>query len=170
MSLCARCGSSLRWRGTGFRRAARERRLRQPAVSQQMRLPEQDVGMPLTEQIGRKLRLAPALLLAFTPQYPEVTIKFTAGNHGEIVGLLAANALDRLITGRPPVKLTTAATPLRPASAGDHCGTGAPRVVGRCRIPLAALAEASRIVREEGSRTRASVERLFSSGVCRFAH
>ncbi len=41
-------------RNLSFTRAARELHLTQPAVSQQMKLLEEEVGMPLFEQIGRK--------------------------------------------------------------------------------------------------------------------
>ena len=195
-------------RHLSFTRAARELHLTQPAVSQQMRLLEQEVGMPLIEQIGRKIRLAPAgvellqyahqvtellreageaiaamrglkrgllklgavstakyfapaLLSAFTPEYPEVTIKFTVGNRGEIVRLLAANELDLVIMGRPPMELATAATPFAPHPLVIIASPGHP-LAGRRRIALEALAEESFIVREEGSGTRASMERLFS--------
>lgn len=195
-------------RHLSFTRAARELHLTQPAVSQQMRLLEQEVGMPLIEQIGRQIRLAaageellqyanqvtdllreaaeamaamrglkrgvlklgavsttkyfaPALLSAFTPEYPEVSIKFTVGNRGEIVRLLAANELDLVIMGRPPVELATEATPFAPhpsviIASPQH------RLAARRRIPLEAFAGESFIVREEGSGTRASMEQLFS--------
>ena len=128
-------------RNLSFTRAARELHLTQPAVSQQVKLLEDEVGMPLFEQIGRKVHLAPAgeellryteqamellrqageslsamrglkrgvlklgavstakyfapsLLSAFTPAYPEVSIKFAVGNREEIIKQLAANEID----------------------------------------------------------------------------
>jgi DNA-binding transcriptional LysR family regulator len=47
-------------RQLSFTRAARELHLTQPAVSQQIKLLEQEVGLPLFEQVGRKVYLAPA--------------------------------------------------------------------------------------------------------------
>jgi DNA-binding transcriptional LysR family regulator len=47
-------------RHLSFTRAARELHLTQPAVSQQVKLLEQAVGMPLFEHIGRRVQLAPA--------------------------------------------------------------------------------------------------------------
>src|SRR6201991_3475123 len=47
-------------RHLSFTRAARELHLTQPAVSQQIKLLEDEVGMPLFEKIGRKVQLAPA--------------------------------------------------------------------------------------------------------------
>ena len=198
MAGCVRCSSC----------AARELHLTQPAVSQQMRLLEAEVGMPLIEQIGRKIRLAPAgvellqyanqvtellreagesiaamrglkrgllklgavstakyfapaLLSAFTPEYPEVNIKFTVGNRGEIVRLLAANELDLVIMGRPPAELATAAAPFAPHPSVIIAPPEHP-LIARRRIPLAALAAEAFLVREEGSGTRASMERLFA--------
>src|SRR2546430_14330028 len=46
-------------RHLSFTRAARELHLTQPAVSQQVKLLQQEVGLPLFEHIGRKVRLAP---------------------------------------------------------------------------------------------------------------
>lgn len=195
-------------RHLSFTRAARELHLTQPAVSQQMRLLELEVGMPLIEQIGRKIRLAPAgtellryanqvtellreaaeslaamrglkrgllklgavstakyfapaLLSAFTPEYPEVNIKFTVGNRDEIVRLLAANELDLVIMGRPPAELATAATPFAPHPSVFIAAPQHP-LVARRQLPLATLAQESLLVREEGSGTRASMERLFA--------
>src|SRR5947209_18876998 len=47
-------------RHLSFTRAARELHLTQPAVSQQIKLLETEVGLPLFEKIGRKVQLAPA--------------------------------------------------------------------------------------------------------------
>lgn len=195
-------------RHLSFTRAARELHLTQPAISQQMRLLEQEVGMPLIEQIGRKIRLAPAgiellryanqvtellreageslaamrglkrgllklgavstakyfapaLLSAFTPEYPEVNIKFTVGNRDEIVRLLGANELDLVIMGRPPAELATAAVPFAPHPSVFIAAPQHP-LANRRQIPLASLARESLLVREEGSGTRASMERLFA--------
>jgi len=61
-------------RHLSFTRAAQELHLTQPAVSQQVSLLEEEVGMPLFEQIGRKIRLAPAgmELLRYATQITEL--------------------------------------------------------------------------------------------------
>ena len=61
-------------RNLSFTRAAQELHLTQPAVSQQVSLLEEEVGMPLFEQIGRKIRLAPAgmELLRYATQITEL--------------------------------------------------------------------------------------------------
>ena len=194
-------------RHRSFTRAARELHLTQPAVSQQMKLLEQEAGLPLIEQIGRKIRLAPAgaellryatqvtellreagealaamrglkrgvlklgavstakyfapaLLSAFTADYPEVTIKFTVANRGEIVRLLGANELDLVIMGRPPRELLTTAEPFARHPLAIIASPHHP-LAQRRRIPLESLASESFIIREEGSGTRASMEHVF---------
>jgi DNA-binding transcriptional LysR family regulator len=194
-------------RHLSFTRAARELHLTQPAVSQQVKLLEQEVGLPLFEQIGRKVHLAPAgaellryanqaiellreageslaamrglkrgvlklgavstakyfapsLLSAFAPAYPEVTIKFAVGNREEIIKQLAGNDIDLVIMGRPPRELQTVAEafakhPLILIAAPDH------PLAGKRRVQLKQLATEHFLIREEGSGTRASMERVF---------
>ncbi len=194
-------------RHLSFTRAARELHLTQPAVSQQIKLLEAEVGMPLFEQIGRKVQLAPAgtellryahqtiellreaaeslaamrglkrgvlqlgavstakyfapsLLSAFTPAYPEVTIKFAVGNREEVIKHLAGNEIDLAIMGRPPRELDTDAAafarhPLVIIAPPSH------PLVGKRKIPLRELASEQFLIREEGSGTRASMEHVF---------
>jgi LysR family transcriptional regulator, low CO2-responsive transcriptional regulator len=194
-------------RNLSFTRAARELHLTQPAVSQQVKLLEEEVGMPLFEQIGRKVHLAPAgvellrytdqamellrqaneslsamrglkrgvlklgavstakyfapsLLSAFKPAYPEVTIKFAVGNREEIIQQLAANEIDLLIMGRPPRELETVAEPF---AKHPLVLIASPRhpLASKRRIKLGQLATEHFLIREEGSGTRASMERVF---------
>ncbi len=194
-------------RTLSFTRAARELHLTQPAVSQQVKLLEADIGLPLFEQLGRKVHLtpagaellryanqtldllreageaiaamrglrrgvlklgavstakyfAPSLLAAFTPAHPEVTIKFSVGNRGEIIRQLAANEIDLVIMGRPPRELDTIAEPFAKhplviIASPDH------RLAHKRRIRLKQLAGENFVLREEGSGTRASMERVF---------
>ncbi|HZT02479.1 MAG TPA: LysR family transcriptional regulator [Steroidobacteraceae bacterium] len=194
-------------RHLSFTRAAQELHLTQPAVSQQVSLLEEEVGMPLFEQLGRKIRLAPAgmellryatqvtellreagetlaamrglkrgvlklgavstakyfaptLLSAFTPAYPEVTIKFTVANREEIVKLLGANELDLVIMGRPPRELDTTAEPFARHPFVIIASPEHP-LARRRHIPLKSLTRESFIIREQGSGTRASMEHVF---------
>ena len=194
-------------RQLSFTRAARELHLTQPAVSQQIKLLEQEVGLPLFEKIGHRVQLAPAgeellryanqtiellreaaeslaamrglrrgvlklgavstakyfapsLLSAFTPAYPEVTIKFSVGNREEIIKQLAANEIDLVIMGRPPRELDTIAEPFAKHPLIIIAGPGHP-LAARRHIPLRQLASQQFIIREEGSGTRASMEYVF---------
>jgi LysR family transcriptional regulator, low CO2-responsive transcriptional regulator len=194
-------------RHLSFTRAARELHLTQPAVSQQVKLLEDEVGMPLFEQIGRKVHLAPAgaellgyveqslellrrageslaamrglkrgvlklgavstakyfapsLLSAFKPAYPEVTIELAVGNREEIIRQVAANEVDLVIMGRPPRELPTVA-----AAFAKHplVVIASPRhpLAAKRRIKLTQLQSESFLIREEGSGTRAAMERVF---------
>ncbi len=194
-------------RHLSFTRAARELHLTQPAVSQQIKLLEQEVGLPLFEHIGRKVQLtpagiellgfanqtlellreageslaamrglkrgvlklgavstakyfAPSLLSAFTPAYPEVTIKFTVGNREEVIKHLAANEIDLAIMGRPPRELDTVAEAF---ARHPHVLIAPPThpLADKRRIPLKQLATENFLIREEGSGTRASMEHVF---------
>jgi LysR family transcriptional regulator, low CO2-responsive transcriptional regulator len=194
-------------RHLSFTRAARELHLTQPAVSQQVKLLEAEVGLPLFEQIGRKVHLAPAgaellryteqamellrqaseslsamrglkrgvlklgavstakyfapsLLSTFTPAYPEVTIKFAVGNREEIIQQLAGNEIDLVIMGRPPRELETVAEPFAKHPLVLIASPTHP-LAGKRRIRLSQLATQSFLIREEGSGTRASMERVF---------
>jgi len=201
-------------RQLSFTRAARELHLTQPAVSQQVKLLEAEVGLPLFEQIGRKVHLAPAgvellryteqamellrqaseslsamrglkrgvlklgavstakyfapsLLSAFTPAYPEVTIKFAVGNREEIIKQLAANEIDLVIMGRPPRELETVAEPFAKHPLVLIASPTHPLAAKR-RIRLNQLETEYFIIREEGSGTRASMERVFGEPGVRF--
>lgn len=194
-------------RHLSFTRAARELHLTQPAVSQQIKLLEEEVGLPLFEQIGRKVRLAPAgaellryanqtiellreageslaamrglrrgvlqlgavsttkyfapsLLSAFTPAYPEVTIKFAVGNRQEVIKHLADNQIDLAIMGRPPRELDTIAEPFAKHPLVIIAPPSHP-LAARRRIALRQLADEQFLIREEGSGTRASMEHVF---------
>jgi DNA-binding transcriptional LysR family regulator len=172
-----------------------------------VKLLEEEVGLPLFEQIGRKVHLAPAgvellrytdqamellrqaseslaamrglkrgvlklgavstakyfapsLLSAFTPAYPEVTIKFEVGNREEIIQQLAANEIDLVIMGRPPRELDTVAEPFAKHPLVIIASPTHPLAAKR-RIRLNQLASEGFLIREEGSGTRASMERVF---------
>jgi LysR family transcriptional regulator, low CO2-responsive transcriptional regulator len=194
-------------RRLSFTRAARELHLTQPAVSQQVKLLEAEVGLPLFEQIGRKVHLTaagsellryadrfgdlmreaseslaamrgvrrgllklgavstakyftPALLSAFTSEYPEVTIRFAVGNREETIRQLAANDVDLVIMGRPPRELETTAEPFAKHPFAIIASPAHP-LASRRRIRLAQLATENFVIREEGSGTRASMEHVF---------
>jgi DNA-binding transcriptional LysR family regulator len=201
-------------RNLSFTRAARELHLTQPAVSQQVKLLEAEIGLPLFEQIGRKVQLtaagtellhyanqmldlvreagealaamrglkrgvlklgavstakyfAPSLLAAFTPDYPEVRIKFSVGNREEIVKQLGANDIDLVIMGRPPRELDTIAEPFAQhplviIAAPDH------PLARKRRIQLRELASENFLIREDGSGTRASLEHVFRDHGCTY--
>ena len=195
-------------RHLSFSRAAAELHLTQPAVSMQVKALEQEAGLALVEQVGKKIHLTeagrelqarahaidrelraaeealgamrgltrgrltiglvstakyfvPELLGRFLKAHPGVTVKLEVDNREAIIGLLAANAIDLAIMGRPPQNVDTAAEDFAPH---PHVVIASPDhpLAGRRRIPLARLAEETFVIREPGSGTRGLLERLFA--------
>ena len=190
-----------------FSRAAEELRISQPAVSKQIRLLQEQVGLPLLEQLGKKvflteagrelnatcadwlgtwgrfeqtianlkglkqgrLRMAvvtttkyfmPRILGPFCAQYPGIDIALEVVNRDRLLDRLAGNRDDLYVMGVPPEGMETESEPfldnplivLAPAT---H------PLVGRERIPFAELARETFLVRERGSGTRMTMERVF---------
>ncbi len=104
--------------------------------------------------------LLPPLLVAFVNEHPKVKVKLQVGNRDQIVRMLAGHEIDVAIMGRPPSELKTVSAPFAKhpmafIAAPSHPLTGNPR------LELASLASANLLVRERGSGTRTTVERMF---------
>lgn len=104
--------------------------------------------------------LLPPLLVDFAHAHPDVKVRLSVGNRDEIVRMLAAQETDIAIMGRPPRELKTVATafakhPMAFLAAPSH------PLMSRRRLALADLVEATLLVRERGSGTRTTVERLY---------
>jgi DNA-binding transcriptional LysR family regulator len=190
-----------------FSRAAEEMHVTQPTVSKQIRLLHEQVGLPLLEQLGKKvflteagqelyatcadwletwgrfeqtidnlkglkqgrLRIAavttakyfmPRILGPFCAQYPGIDIALEVVNRDRLLDRLTRNQDDLYIMGVPPEGLDTESesfmdNPLIVLSPIDH------PLSGRKRIPFADLAEEQFLVRERGSGTRMTMERVF---------
>lgn len=104
--------------------------------------------------------LLPQLLVSFVSQHPNVKVKLQVGNRDQIVRMLAGQDIDIAIMGRPPAELKTTSAafakhPMAFLAAPKH-------VLGqRRRLTLADLAGANLLVRERGSGTRTTLERLY---------
>ncbi len=104
--------------------------------------------------------LLPPLLVRFASAYPNVKVKLSVGNRNEIVRMLASHEIDLAIMGRPPSELKTQATafaahPMGFLAAPSHA------LASVAGLTLQQVAEANLLVRERGSGTRATLERLF---------
>ncbi|MEP7297135.1 MAG: LysR family transcriptional regulator [Burkholderiales bacterium] len=104
--------------------------------------------------------LLPPLLVTFANQNPKVKVKLQVGNRDEVVRLLAGQEIDVAIMGRPPAELKTAASafakhPMAFVAAPAHAAMRDPD------LSIASLAGAHLLVRERGSGTRTTVERIF---------
>lgn len=104
--------------------------------------------------------LLPPLLVAFVNKNPEVKVKLHVGNRDTIVRMLAGQDVDLAIMGRPPPELKTASTAFAKHPMAFIAAPGHPLMANKT-LRMCDLARAHLIVRERGSGTRATVERLF---------
>ena len=103
----------------------------------------------------------PMLLVRFGQHFPGIDIQLRFDNRENILGLLTRNEADLVVMGRAPANLDCEATPF---ATNPQAFVAAPghALVRRKHLPFSALADYSFVVREEGSGTRAAMERLFS--------
>ncbi len=118
---------------------------------------------------GGRLRLAvgsaakyfaPRLLAAFAHKYPDVELSLQIHHREALIERLCANQDDLYIFANPPedadiIKQAILPNPLAVFARSDH------PLANRKRIPFSALANEPFIVREPGSGTRRSVQRMF---------
>lgn len=107
--------------------------------------------------------LLPPLLVTFADENPKVKVKLQVGNRDQIVQMLSGQEVDVAIMGRPPRELKTVAVPFAKhpmafLAAPTHA------LMQRRSVTLADIADANLLVRERGSGTRTTVERLFKDG------
>jgi DNA-binding transcriptional LysR family regulator len=191
-----------------YTRAAEELHLTQPAISMQIKQVEENAGMPLFEQIGKKTFLtqagekvqrlalamlsqvkdcedslaslrgatgghleltvvstakyfAPQLLSTFSKSHAGVTVKLLVNNREQVVQQLLENRVDLAIMGRPPPGLDAVASPFARHPHGIIAPPDHP-MARRKRINLKRLAGENFLIRESGSGTRTSMERVFA--------
>jgi LysR family transcriptional regulator, low CO2-responsive transcriptional regulator len=104
--------------------------------------------------------LLPPLLVTFANQNPKVKVKLQVGNRDEIVRMLAGQEIDVAIMGRPPAELKTdssafARHPMAFLAAPNH------PLMREPKLGIESLGNAHIMVRERGSGTRTTVERIF---------
>jgi LysR family transcriptional regulator, low CO2-responsive transcriptional regulator len=104
--------------------------------------------------------LMPPLLVRFVGENPKVKVKLEVGNRDEVVRLLAGHEVDIAIMGRPPGELKTESVAFAKHPMAFLAAPGHPLMAKRLR-GLSSLADARILVRERGSGTRTTVERLF---------
>lgn len=102
----------------------------------------------------------PMLLVRFSKLMPGIDIVLRIDNRDNILGMMARNELDLVIMGRAPANLECEATPF----ASNPLSIIAPPdhpLLKRKRLAFDAVKDYPFVVRERGSGTRASMERLF---------
>ncbi len=102
----------------------------------------------------------PRLLVTFVNEHPKVKIKLHVGNREEMVRSLASHEIDIAVMGKPPDEIRVessriANNPMAFLAAPEH------PLMAETRITMARLAEERLLVRERGSGSRITVERLF---------
>jgi LysR family transcriptional regulator, low CO2-responsive transcriptional regulator len=102
----------------------------------------------------------PRLLVTFVNENPRVKIKLRVDKRDEIVSGLTAAEFDIAVMGQPPEELAASASGFAKNPVGFLAAPGHP-LMSQPNLTMAALAEARLLVREPGSGTRTTVERLF---------
>jgi DNA-binding transcriptional LysR family regulator len=102
----------------------------------------------------------PRLLVTFAQEHPKARVKLQVEKRDEIVRMLATEQVDVAVMGQPPGELNVSATafaknPVGFVAAPSHA------LMSHPKLTLGVLAESRLLVREPGSGTRATVERLF---------
>jgi DNA-binding transcriptional LysR family regulator len=196
-------------RNLNYSRAADELHLSQPAVSMQIKQLEENIGIALFEQVGKKIHLTeaghtlfahsravteqinlaedslanlkglkrgrlniavvstakyfvPRMLSRFLESHPEAELRLNVSNREEVLQELANYETDFAIMGRVPQEIDAdaerfAKNPYYFVAAPGHA------LAKRRRLTLEHLAGQSFLVREQGSGTRITLERLFES-------
>ena len=100
------------------------------------------------------------LMADFRAMHPGVEIKVAMGNREQLVKMLQNNEVDIAVMGRPPKELQTRAEPF---AAHPHVFVAAPGhyLLQRGALHPGDLQPYDFIVREQGSGTRAAMERFF---------
>jgi DNA-binding transcriptional LysR family regulator len=104
---------------------------------------------------------APKLLAEFRRVNPQVKVRLSVSNREAVVHDLAENRIDLALMGQPPRGIDTIAVayarhPLAIIAAPDH------PLARKRRVELKQLAGDTFIIRERGSGTRTSTERVFA--------
>jgi DNA-binding transcriptional LysR family regulator len=102
----------------------------------------------------------PRLLVTFVADHPKVRVKLHVGNRGDIVRNLASHDIDVAVMGRPPDELNVQAHKVANNPMGFIAAPQHP-LMSHPALSMAELAEARLLVREPGSGSRTTVERLF---------
>jgi DNA-binding transcriptional LysR family regulator len=104
----------------------------------------------------------PRLMARFRAEHPGIEVRLAiGGNREQLVALLQANEVDLAIMGRPPRELATRAEPF---AVHPHVIVTPPDhpLVRAGHAPAAALADYEFLIREQGSGTRAAMEKFFA--------
>ena len=127
-----------------------------------LRLQRLEIGQLTIGMVSTAKYFIPRLLVAFRDEHPGIEVKLAVGNREQLVQMLRDNDVDIAIMGRPPKDMATRAEPF---AAQPHVFIAPPdHPVCRVGHPTpSTLSQFNFIIREEGSGTRAAMEKFFGS-------
>jgi DNA-binding transcriptional LysR family regulator len=102
----------------------------------------------------------PRLLSRFIAEHPGIDLQLAVGNRKTLVEMIQRNEVDLAVMGRPPRELSTRAEPFAPHPSVLIASPNNP-LCGYDQLEPAMLSSERFIVREQGSGTRAAMEKFF---------
>lgn len=125
------------------------------------RLQKLETGTLVIGMVSTAKYFLPHLLAEFRREHGRIDIRLAVSNREQLVKMLHANEVDIAIMGRPPKELATRAEPFAAhphvfVAPVDH------PLAHAGHVPAALLREYDFIVREQGSGTRAALEKFLA--------
>ena len=124
------------------------------------RLLKLEVGTLTIGMVSTAKNFLPHLLAQFRREHEGIEIRLAVGNREQLVQMLQANEVDIAIMGRPPKELATRAEPFAAHPHVFVAPVDHPLAVQAGPLPPEALRGQGFILREEGSGTRAAMEKF----------
>jgi DNA-binding transcriptional LysR family regulator len=128
------------------------------------RMQKLEVGTLIIGMVSTAKYFVPRLLADFQREHEGFEVKLIVSNRERLVNMLRGNEVDIAIMGRPPSEMATRAEPFAAhphvlVAPVDH-----PLLRRGGHLSVQALQPYSFIVREQGSGTRAAMEKFFETG------
>ena len=121
-----------------------------------------EIGTLTIGMVSTAKYFLPRLLAEFRHDHDGIDIKLAVGNREQLVKMLHANEVDIAIMGRPPKELATRAEPFAAHPHVFVAPVGHP-LAAEAQLSPEALQGQSFIVREQGSGTRAALEKFLQT-------
>ena len=126
------------------------------------RLQKLETGTLVIGMVSTAKYFLPHLLAEFRREHGNIDLRLAVSNRKQLVKMLHANEVDIAIMGRPPKELATRAEPFAAHPHVFVAPVDHPLALA-AQMPAALLKEYDFIVREQGSGTRAALEKFLLS-------
>jgi len=125
------------------------------------RLQKLEIGTLTIGMVSTAKYFLPRLLAEFQREHDGIEVRLIVGNREQLLRMLQGNEVDIAIMGRPPKEMATRAEPFAAhphvfVAPVDH------PLLKRGQLSVSSLQPYSFIVREQGSGTRAAMEKFFA--------